>query len=216
MNKFIILIFVLILSSSLLFAQKNYGISLSTGAYIPVGNINDNYNPSYGFEGGFIFSANRALQLSVNTGYLTFSFDNDGFNNNNGEQGHYDLEAPLSAIPLTFGLKYLIGDLRNYKPYFGLDAGLYFYNQKISGNYTDKNGVVTRLDDQKINDNDTVLKFAIGLLYKVNRNLYIDVSTKYNIFSNNKTITTNPDGSVDTDSKTANFLSISGGIQYFL
>ena len=213
MKKFLLAI---LLIPVLISAQGKYAVSISSGVYAPVATFNNFFNPSYGFSGSFAFSANSALNLSINTGYISFAFDNAAFQEDLGNDYpgvKTDLDVPLYVIPLTLGVKYMIGDSRKWKPYISLDAGIYFYNQSITGTITESDGTESTVDEKE-KGNDTVLEFGLGIMRRLSRHWYLDLAAKYNILSDNKSITTDESGKVNTAPITANFASVTAGVQY--
>lgn len=217
MKKMILYLLIIFFYSFSIEAQNKYAVEIDGAALIPTGTFTELYNPSFGIDGSFIFSAHTALQISINTGYHNFTFDNDAFNKSLVEQNSNftaNLDAPVNLIPLSLGLKYIVGDSRKWKPYFSLDAGIYFYTLKISGTITSSSGIETPLETKE-DDNDTVIKIGTGILNRLAYDMFLNLSVKYNILSDNKSIHYNSNGSVDTNAKTLNFVSILAGLQYY-
>ena len=126
MKKVFLVIFTIISLSSNLIAQ--FSISASGAFAIPNGSFSDYYNTAFGLRGNIFYSTSDNASFFLQSGYNVWKFNNDKFNDlfhSSGEVGTFNLEIPITAIPLLLGTRYSFDFNRNSKIYLEAAAGVY-------------------------------------------------------------------------------------------
>lgn len=217
MMKKIIFIFLIIICSSLTFAQRNStGIDIKVGVQLPLSDFDDLYNTGYGLSVMGLFPFYDDLQFTLGTGYNVWSFDNEEFNSMNTDERYnsFDLEAPIKVIPLTIGIKYYAGNTKVI-PYLSADGGFYYFSQQLSGTYT-YDGQVVNAPNQTKSGFKTMISLGAGFIIQLAEKLDLDFQVKFNSLINATSISnTGNQGSIESGSSTIYYLSILGGINYY-
>jgi len=211
------IIFLIIISSSLTFAQRNStGIDIKVGAQLPLFNFDDLYNTGYGLSVTGLFQFYDDLQFTLGTGYNVWSFDNEEFNRRftDNRYNSFDLEAPIKIIPLTIGIKYYTGKTK-VKPYLSADGGFFYFSQQLSGTYTYE-GQVVNAPNQTESGFKTMISLGAGFVTQLAEMLDLDFQVKFNSLINATSISnTGNQGGIGSGSSTIYYLSIMGGINYY-
>ena len=223
MKKVNLVILVLLLTGSLLSAQSKFGIEVG-GAYLaPMSDFSDVYKAGFGGLASLTYNATDNLQLSVNTGYAQFSFNNDKFNQlldeffgGNGTSFNVNIDSKLTIIPVMVGGKYFF-TTSVFRPYVATDLGVHIISVSAS-----KVTVAGQTMDATTSQSKAATAWGIGVgfLYKVAPKVNIDVNAKVN--GDNLEVGTNfsTSGSgysaSQTSKSTATFFSVMAGVQFEL
>jgi len=197
-------------------------IDIKIGYNAPVFNFDDAYDGGLGFNIGILYPFYENLQFSLNTGYTKWGFDNTAFNlkNTNENYTSFDIEAPLSIIPFTFGVKYYATNSK-VRPYFSAEFGFFYYTQKASGTYTwvgktgasEETYIIPELNDSGFR---TMINAGAGVITPINKDWVLDFQIKMNALLNAQSVSgSHNSGAVEGTSSTHYFLTIAGGINYY-
>jgi len=188
----------------------------------PVFNFDDTYDGGIGINVGILYPFYENLQFSLNTGYTKWGFDNTAFNLKNTDDNYtsFDITAPLTVIPFTFGVKYYASNTK-VRPYFSAELGFFYYTQKASGTYTwvGKTGATEEtytLSELKNSGFKPMASVGAGVITPVSEDWVLDFQIKMNALLNAQSVSgNNNSGSVEGTSSTHYFLTIAGGINYY-
>lgn len=198
------------------------GIDIKVVYNSPVFNFGDVYNGGMGISIGILYPFYDNLQFSLNVGYTKWGFDNATFNlkNTNEHYTSFNIHAPLSMIPITFGVKYY-ATTSKVRPYFSAELGFFYYSQNASGTYTwiakpgdpDNTYTITGLSDSGFR---TMINAGAGVVTPLNKDWILDFQIKMNALLNAQSVSGKHSfGAVEGTSATHYFLSIAGGINYY-
>ena len=220
MKKIIVLSFMI---ASVILGQSNKtAIDVKVGYNSDVFHFDDLYDGGISLNVGVLYPFYENLQFSLNTGYSSWTFDNRAFNlkNTNEFYSNFNINAPLSIIPLTLGIKYYASSTK-VKPYFSAEFGFFYYTKKASGTYTytPKLGVsgetysLPQLSDSGFR---TMLNAGAGVVAPITENWDLDFQIKMNALFNAQAVgSNNNSGEVDGTSSTMYFLTLAVGINYY-
>ncbi len=224
MKRIIFAIFLLslIISSYSAAQRTTKGLDIKIGIQPPVFNFNDLYNTGFGFYFGGLFPFKDDLQFTLYTGYLSWGFDNEAFNRRYTNQYYtsFDLEAPISLIPLTLGIKYYASNTK-VRPYLTADFGFFYYWQNATGSYYWKNPAngqesLYTLSNQNESGIRTMLGLGAGMTMPISKIIDFDLQAKFNALYNAQAINgTNNSGQISGSSSTLYYLSFMAGINYY-
>lgn len=219
MNKLKLSLLLLLISFSALSAQSKYHLGVN-GVYVSsTGDLADLFDKGIGGLASLSYDVSDRIQLSVTTGYLKLSFNNDYINSQLKEAGintTVDVDASMSIIPLMVGGKYFLSS-SNFRPYVAADLGLH-----ISKITSEKIIVGGQPFDAVASASETkaAFDFGIGFLYKIAPKINLDVNGKINLngteikkessFSSGNVTTT------QSSESSASFFTISAGILFEL
>lgn len=216
-------IIILVICSGSSFAQRTTtGLDIKLGIQPPVSNFNDLYNTGYGLYFGGLFPFKDDLQFTLYTGYLSWGFDNEAFNRRYTNQYYtsFDLEAPISLIPLTLGIKYYASNTK-VRPYLSADFGFFYYWQNATGTYYWRNPAngqesLYTLSNQNESGIRTMLSLGAGMTMPISKEIDLDLQAKMNGLYNAQTISgTNNSGQISGSSSTLYYLSFMLGVNYY-
>ncbi len=218
MKRTIYILF-LILSVSIINGQDNRtGIDFKVGYNSPAFNFDDFYEGGLGISFGALYPFYENLQFSLNTGYTKWTFDNTAYNlkNSNDNYADFNLEAPITLIPLTLGIKYYATSSK-VRPYVSAEFGFYYYTQTATGNYTwVPTGETFSIPELKDSGFRTMLNIGAGVVAPLNEAWDFDLQIKMNGLFNAQSVSgSNNSGSVEGTSSTLYYISIMGGINYY-
>ncbi len=207
-----ILFFILFISIGIQ-AQK-FSASVNAGPAFPTGDFSELWNA--GFEGNVLigYKLQSNIDLILYTGYARWGFNNEGFNELQGSQVTFNLDVPLTSIPLLVGAKYYLGT-DDIKPYTFIYAGVFFLEYTLSGSYTINN---TKFNITPITEKETETGLAAGagLLYRISPAINLDVNAKFNLINDTDAIKEAQNQGVapgGAGATTSTYFSVSAGVQ---
>jgi hypothetical protein len=212
-----------ILFASAILGQKNLtAIDVKVGYNSSVFNFDDLYEGGVALNVGVLYPFYENLQFSLNTGYGKWSFDNRAFNlkNTNEFYSNFNIDAPLTIIPITLGIKYYATNSK-VKPYFSAEFGFFYYSQEASGTYTytpkqGANSETYSLPELSDSGFRTMLNAGAGIVAPISNNLDLDFQVKMNALFNAQAVGgSNNSGEVEGTSSTMYFLTIAVGVNYY-
>ena len=223
MKKTIILFFLAIfLFSGFSMAQrKTTGLDIKIGIQPPVFNFDDLYNTGYGFYFGGLFPFSKEMQFTLYTGYLSWGFDNEALirKYTNEYYTDFNIEAPMSLVPLTLGIKYYAAKTK-VKPYLSADFGFFYYWQTANGTYTWRNPSGSEstyvLSDQTESGFRTMLSLGAGIVTPLSKIIDLDFQIKLNALYNAQAIRGASGGEINGSSSTLYYMAFMVGINYYL
>jgi len=221
-KKKILLLLLLCFGSVIIGQNSKTGIDFKVGFNSPVFNFDDFYEGGLGMNFGVLYPFYDNLQFTLNTGYAKWTFDNNAYNlkNSNENYSDFDLEAPITLIPLTLGIKYYATNSK-VRPYFSAEFGFYYYKQSTTGTYTwtPKPGTPGEtFSIPELNDSGfrTMLNLGAGVVAPVSKDWELDFQVKMNGLFNAQTVSgSNNSGATEGTSSTMYYLTIAGGINYY-
>lgn len=220
-------IFLSLIIYSALFAQSQLGVGINGGVDIPVGDFHKFYSIGYGGDIQLIYDVNNAFILVLTSGYHKWDLDKNAYNKRADElklNTEFNLESRFTMFPIYVGIRYYLG-AGKHRPFFSLDFGGYSYEFKLSGTHAtslpDAVGEPIDIPEIKKTKTQTALAVGFGYLYRLSREWYLEVDSKYTVLSSGYIINdpdkiVNPDGAEIKYGKTdkLNFVSIKAGINY--
>ena len=218
MKKVIYILFV-ILSVTITNGQDNRtGIDFKVGYNSPAFNFDDFYEGGLGISFGMLYPFYDNLQFSLNTGYTKWTFDNQAYNlkNSNDSYSDFNLDAPITLIPLTLGIKYYATDSK-VRPYFSAEFGFFYFKQTANGTYTYvPDNATYKIPELKDSGFRTMLNVGAGVAVPLDKDWDLDFQIKMNGLFNAQSVSgSNNSGSVEGSSSTLYYVSIAGGINYY-
>lgn len=219
MNKFKLSILAVIISFSVISAQSKIGLGVSGVYGSPTGDMGDLFNPGFGGLASVSYDISDNLQLSFNTGYISFGFNNDFFNDQLKEAGidaTVDVDATFSVIPLMVGGKYFLSST-NFRPYLAAALGVHI--SEISAKSVTVGGI--KMDAvQSASETKGAFDIGAGFLYKISPKINLDVNGKINIngtqVKEEKSTTSGTTTITESSESSATFFTISAGLQFEL
>lgn len=219
MKKLFSVLFLIGLLVSVSTAQSKFGIRIDGGVALPNGDFGDLYKTGFGGTAALSYELSESVELSANTGYLNFSFNDDYLNNLLKELGSnitVDVDAPLSIIPLMIGGRYYFSQ-SDFKPYAGALLGVHILSISAQS-------VIMGYQKFDIQKEATETKMAwgvgIGFLYKIGNKLHLNVDAKLNGNSMETTQSRSYDSGnsyvEESSSSTTTFITITAGLQFEL
>jgi len=218
MKKAVYILFV-ILSVTITNGQDNRtGIDFKVGYNSPAFNFDDFYEGGLGMSFGMLYPFYENLQFSLNTGYTKWTFDNQAFNlkNSNDNYSDFNIDAPITLIPLTLGIKYYATNSK-VRPYFSAEFGFFYFKQKATGTYTwVQSGETFKIPELEDSGFRTMLNIGAGVAVPLDKDWDLDFQIKMNGLFNAQSVSgSNNSGSVEGTSSTLYYISIAGGINYY-
>jgi hypothetical protein len=203
------------------YSQSNFAVGVNAGLALPVGEFTEFYSSGYGANGQFMYNVSSQFMVILTVGYSKWDVDQDAVNAKARESGKditFNLQSDLSVMPLYIGARYYLASGK-HRPFFSVDFGGYRYEFKLAGDVTIKFSGDDKLDEYIILDErtetgtETALALGLGYFYKLSKHFYIEVHSKYNVFTDATTIS-DPDSIYDPDDPTSVY-GIKGTIAYF-
>ena len=193
MKKIIFTFLVSSLISGISFGQKDYGSELDATVAIPTGANSKYFNVGYGVTGGFYYTLESDWRLGLTLGFIRIGVDGKEINNyfqTLGQQGNIDLKGSVSIIPILFSGKYIFPAASG--TYAVIEGGLYTFWSKVNGNiiYSGTNPGTVSIDESEFSS-EPGFALGMGSLFRVNQEISIDVSIKYNFVRNSGAIKIN-------------------------
>jgi hypothetical protein len=182
-----IIVFILFLSVTL-FAQKGkYGFTVSGAVNFPSGDFNDYYNTQFGGYGGVFYNFSETGRVGLIIGYNSWSLDLDALNNTvkeNGNKGHYNIEAPINSIPVLLYVKFFFKTETEFHPYVIIEGGAYKISREIYGKYINENGNSNNVNYPSTDITSGGITPGFGFEYPINEILNLDAAVKYHYIFN--------------------------------
>ena len=212
------ILFIIVLLSTSLIAQKGqYGFAVSGGMNIPTGDFANFYNTAFGGFGGIFYNFSETGRVSAIIGYNSWAVDLDAVNENltnSGNKGKYNLEAPVSAIPILIGIKFFLKTKMTFTPYIMAEGGIYKITREVYGQYINGDGAATPLTPQSDRTNDGAFNVGFGIEYPINETINFDINAKYHYILNKDTYNLGDAGYASSYSAIS-FISINAGLNIF-
>ncbi len=202
-------------AAALCFGQGGYGSTFAGDVAIPLGSFAKSFKTGYGGHADFFMESEKYLRLSVFLGYTRWNIDNEAVNQqylSMGGSGTYQLDGGISAFPILFSVK-LLSPEGNFRFYGMLEAGVYIYSGKLTGQKVDANGTVTQNVYEEISHSVAGANLGVGFLYPINKELSLDLGGRYHFVKRDTYYTYDIYGNpsaVNTDK----YFSISLGVTY--
>ncbi len=210
--------FALLLLTSIAYSQKGeYGFTVKGGMNFPTGDFANYYNAAFGGFGGIFYNFSETARVSAIIGYNAWSLDLDAFNKDvkkNGNKGSYNIEAPISAIPILVNVKYFPKTEMSFKPYLLLEGGVYKITREVYGKYINESGVSSNVTRRSDKTTDGSISLGIGVEYPINEVMNFDISSRYHYIFNEDVHNLGNEGYA-TSYSTSNFISVYAGINIF-
>ena len=213
----------IVICSSLISAQSKINISAGGSFLSPISDFGDLYDNGFGGSVAVMYSLNDNFQLSLNAGYMQFTFNNAKFNqmlnefySQYGQSFNVNVDSKFKIIPIMLGGKYYFTKTI-FRPYAALDLGLHIVS--VAGSTVQVNGqTVDALKSES--KAATAWGVGVGFLYSVTPAIGIDVQGKLN--GNNIEVGTNfsassgGNSSSQSSNSTVIYFSIAAGIVFAL
>ena len=191
MKRVSLLIVIVLLGTSIDFAQKSYGSDLSATIAIPTGPNSEYYKLGYGAIGGFYYEMESNWRFGLTLGFIRFGVDGGAVNDyfqTLGQEGYTDVTGSISTIPILFSAKYLF-PTSSGKLYAVIEAGVYTYWTKLKGSITYTGSIpgVTPIDKSEFSS-EAGFNLGLGALFPLSKDISLDINARYNFIQNSQTI----------------------------
>jgi len=212
-------IFILILFTTSLFAQEGeYGFTIKGGMNFPVGDFDNYYNASFGGFGGVFYNFSETGRVSATIGYNAWSLDLDALNEdvkNNGNTGSYNIEAPVSAIPILINVKFFLKTETSFSPYLLFEGGVYKITREVYGKYINEDGTSNSITPRSDKTTNGSINLGLGIDYPLNEIINLDISARYHYLLNEDVYNLGDVGGSVSSYSTINFISVYAGLNIF-
>ncbi len=210
------LIYILIITSSVLFAQdySNFGITAYGGSAYPSGNFDDFYNNGYGGAAGIMFDFKFSTRFALTVGYTRWEVDNAAVQQEYekiGGEGTLNLDAPVRVIPVLLQARWF-ASRGGMNLYALVEFGFYFIKSEVSGSVTQDDTVVSQFSGKSSNT-ATGINLGLGLTFQVSSSVELDIAGRYHIVSSTNIYSFAPTGS-SSILATDQYWSVMGGLNY--
>jgi opacity protein-like surface antigen len=192
--KLILTAFLTLLTITSAQSQSKFAIGLNGGVSIPVGEFTRYYEVGYGANAQFFYGVSEDFLLSLTLGYDIWNVDQEAINMRLAEEGvnfTLQLDSNFRIIPFYIGVRYYLAKGK-HRPFFSLDFGGYSYEFKLSGQASN---VIPNADfpggtipERKETGTQTSLALGLGYYYRVIKNFYLEIQSKYNVLTDAFTI----------------------------
>ncbi len=212
-----LLLIIVLISTSIIAQKGQYGFTVNGGMNFPTGDFATFYNTSFGGFGGIFYNFSETGRVSAIIGYNSWSVDLDALNEdltNSGNKGKYNLEAPISAIPILIGIKFFLKTKMTFSPYAMAEGGIYKITREVYGQYISEDGSATPLTPQSDKTNDGAFNIGFGIEYPINETMHFDINAKYHYILNKDVYNLGYAGYASSYS-TISFISINAGLNIF-
>lgn len=216
MKKHFLIICFLALSS-IIYGQADYGFTVKGGVNFPVGDFSKYYNIGFGGFGGLFYNINNTTRIAFSIGYNSWSLDLDALNEelkNSGNTGKYDVDAPITTVPILINVKFFWRNSEKFHPYVVLEGGIYKISRELYGRYIPAEGEPLRLNPENEDVTSGSFNFGIGFEYPINEVITLDVSSRYHLVLNQDEHNFG-DAGYGTSYSTNNFISVFAGVNVF-
>lgn len=218
MKKVLYSMLIVLLTSSMFYAQGKFGLGVYGGLVSPTGDMGDLYKAGFGANASLSYNISESFQLTLSPGYYHFSFNSDFFNDELKAQGidqTVDVDAPLTIIPVMAGAKYFFANGK-FKPYVSAEVGLHFVT--LTAKSVTIGGVKQDVG-QDTTDTKSGWGVGVGFQYEVSPKVSIEVAGKFNgtavEFGHEKSATVGSTYSYSESSKsTGTFFSVMAGVHF--
>jgi len=211
-------IFILIIFTASLFAQEGeYGFTINGGMNFPTSDFANYYNASFGGFGGVFYNFSETGRVSATIRYNSWSLDLDALNEdvkNNGNTGSYNIEAPISAIPILINVKFFLKTEMSFTPYLLLEGGVYKITREVYGKYINEDGASSSVTPRSDKTTDGSINLGLGIEYPINEIINLDISARYHYLLNEDVYNLGDYG-YGSSYSTINFISIYAGLNIF-
>jgi len=175
----------LIASASLLavgfcFGQGGYGTTFAGDVAFPAGVFSESFKTGFGAHVDFYLETESYLRISALLGYTRWGIDNDKINQQylaQGGTGTLQLDGRMNAFPLLIGVK-LLSPPGGFRFYGMLEAGVYFYSGKVTGQKIE-NGIVTQNIYEQLSKSVPGVNLGVGFLQPVGKEVCLDLALRY-------------------------------------
>ena len=182
---FSILLIIVGLSS---ISKGQINLSVFGAASIPSGNFSDYYSTAFGFRGNISYSTSNDVQFFLHSGYNVWKFNNDKYNDafhSSGGVGTFNLEIPITAIPLLLGTRFSLTYRRYTKVYAEVAGGFYLITTNASGKYSDNTGTYD-LGFEKKNYTEFTVHIGGGTIFPLYKKLNIDAGVFFDLITDSE------------------------------
>ncbi len=165
---------------------------LSVSAYgalsIPNGSFSDYYNSAFGVRGNVLYSTGGSFQFILHSGYNVWKFNNEKFNDwfhKESGVGNFNLEIPITAVPLLLGTRYSRDYSGNTKLFLEVAGGVYFITTEASGKFTDNTGTYDLGNDKK-NYTEFTVHLGAGLSIALSNRVSLEPGVYFDFITNSE------------------------------
>lgn len=221
MKKFILIsLALLLLFTTLTFAQSNIRLNVGLDYTSPMGDLGDLYKPGFGGNLGFAYKLSDSWDLGAKIGYVKWNADNDYHSQKiselAGENINVEVEIPYSIIPIMLDGYYYFSR-NDFQPYLMLSLGAHI--AKIEANAIKINGEEFNIGESQ---SKAVLGYKIGagfnylLSEKLGLNFVVSIDGNGLEMSQSESTSDGSTTVSNSSSSTTSFINYGFGILYFL
>ena len=220
-------VLITVLTFNSIYSQSRFAVGVNGGLSFPVGEFTRYYEVGYGGNAHFFYGISEDFLISLTVGYDKWNVDQDAINNKVAEEGinfMFQLDSYFRVIPFYLGARYYLARGKN-RPFFSIDFGGYSYEFKLSGIahnvIPDANFPGGPIADRKETGTQTSLALGFGYFFRITKQLYFEINSKYYVLTNAFTINDpkeiydpNYPNSIYGILGTQSFISLIAGIDY--
>ncbi|RJP66537.1 MAG: hypothetical protein C4539_11235 [Ignavibacteriales bacterium] len=219
MKKVVYTFMAIVLSGIILSAQTKFGVGVN-GMYLsPTGDFGDLYKSGFGGIASVTYNLTDNIQLGVNAGYASVSFNNDHFNemlNEFGINEKVDIDSKLSIIPVLLGAKYFFTS-SSFKPYAALDLGMHLVSVEASSVTVEGQKFDATAKESKATAGWGIgLGFLAQLAPKINLDVNAKISGDNLEVGSNMSVNSDVYSASQSSKSTVAFFTIAAGLQFEL
>ncbi|WP_209319796.1 OmpW family outer membrane protein [Ancylomarina longa] len=171
-------------ASAQLHRHDNYIWGINTGAVLPIGKFADVSKAGLDLSISGKWFMNEQIAVGMEVGYQNLGQDDEFWNGAN--IGKNNVTYELVPLVLTGTYFFKAWD-RDFRPYASLGFGYFFYKNKVRFNSFSTEAYPFNGNPSlkyKISENKVGLMPSLGFLYNLNKQLALDISTRYTYIPN--------------------------------
>jgi hypothetical protein len=189
-----------------------YGTEFNGGIMLPVGKYAKYFKPGFILQGGAYTGLSKSVRFGMSIGYLHSSVDGEAYSEDlsTTHSGEYTINGSMKGLPLLLTLR-LVTPGEGMRFYGLLDAGIYCYWVKLEGTTTGTSAPAPLPFEEQFFAEPGVV-FGFGGLLPVGKNVFLDLSVRYNLVKDANYAETYDDNEFAMN--TSQFLAFQVGVNY--
>ncbi len=213
------LLLALMLFVPLAFGQlvPKFGLGVNAGVALPSGDMGDMYKTGIGGSVTLVLPIPFPVELSASIGYYRFGFNSDHFNEQlklAGSSKTFDVDAPLSLIPITANARYYFVPV-GVRPYAEVTAGVGIASLK-SVYLESTSGGSASLKTDDVSETKQFFTVGAGVLIGVGIVADLDINVKYAILGQKFSQAMASGNTLTYSESNGSFLGINAGLRFKL
>jgi hypothetical protein len=220
MKKLFVFLFILAIVP-VTFGQivPKFGLGISAGVVFPQSDMSNVYKTGYGGNLTVILPIPGPFEFSASVGYYGFKFNNDYLNDlyrtQFNTQGNFNIEAPMSMIPITANARYYFTPAL-VRPYGEVNLGISLASIKVT--IPDPiPGDPFRTLTSEASETKQYIGIGAGIVVGIGVVANLDVNLRYVLlghdFGTEKTITSGGSTTIESSKSKGSYFGASVGVR---